>query len=68
MDQELEEGLTSVAAPLHDPDGRVVAAVNVSTSAHRRDPERVEQELVGPLLEAVAGIEAELAVLTAGTR
>ena len=53
---------------MQDRGGEVVAAVNVSTSAHRRDPERVEQELVGPLLEAVAGIEAELAVLTAGTR
>src|SRR5699024_4256110 len=31
VDQELEPGLRSLAAPIRDADGRVVAAVNVST-------------------------------------
>ena len=35
VDQELEEGLRSVAAPIRDRSGRVVAAVNVSTHAAR---------------------------------
>ena len=35
VDQELEEGLRSVAAPIRDRDGRVVAAVNVSAHASR---------------------------------
>ncbi|HCA85834.1 MAG TPA: IclR family transcriptional regulator [Streptomyces sp.] len=32
VDQELEQGLRSIAAPVHDPEGRVVAAVNISTT------------------------------------
>lgn len=63
VDQELEEGLTSVAAPVHDRAGRVVAAVNVSTHSSRRDPARLHPELVEPLLRAARDIEAELAVV-----
>src|SRR6202012_1189260 len=32
-DQGLEEGLRSIAAPIHDADGQVIAAINVSTHA-----------------------------------
>ncbi|MCD4535404.1 helix-turn-helix domain-containing protein [Nocardioides sp. cx-169] len=35
VDQELEAGLCSVAAPVRDASGRVVAALNISTSAVR---------------------------------
>lgn len=66
VDQELEEGLTSVAAPLREPGGRVVAAVNVSTHSNRRPSSSLERELVEPLLAAARGIEAELRV--SGTR
>lgn len=66
VDQELEEGLASVAAPVHDALGRVVAAVNVSTHATRRPPSTLHDALVGPLLEATGAIAAELQVL--GTR
>ncbi len=38
VDQELEDGLMSLAAPIHDPGRRVIAAVNVSTNAGRRTP------------------------------
>lgn len=63
VDQELEEGLASVAAPVRDPSGRVVAAVNVSTHATRRDPAALRADVVGPLLEAAAEIERELTAL-----
>lgn len=66
VDQELEEGLASMAAPLREPSGRVVAAVNVSTHATRRDPATLHAALAEPLLRAAGGIEAELRVL--GTR
>ena len=35
VDQELEEGLRSLAAPIRDRSGTVVAAVNISTQAAR---------------------------------
>ena len=60
VDQELEEGLRSVAAPIHDRDGRVAAAVNVSAHASRATKDVVRKTLLPPLLEAAARIEADL--------
>ncbi|MCC3652135.1 helix-turn-helix domain-containing protein [Streptomyces sp. S07_1.15] len=60
VDQELELGLISVAAPVHDEQGRVVAAINVSTHASRATPESIRQDLVPVLLDTAAGIEADL--------
>ncbi|MBE8522285.1 helix-turn-helix domain-containing protein [Amycolatopsis sp. H6(2020)] len=62
VDQELEEGLRSVAAPIRDRTGQVVAAVNLSTHASRTTAESVEKDLVPPLLETARAIEADLAV------
>ncbi|GLY65983.1 IclR family transcriptional regulator domain-containing protein [Amycolatopsis taiwanensis] len=62
VDQELEEGLRAVAAPIRDRRGRVVAAVNVSTHASRYTRESVREEMVQPLLAAAKRIEADLAV------
>jgi IclR family pca regulon transcriptional regulator len=60
VDQELEDGLRSLAAPVRDGDGRVVAAVNVSTSALRRGLDRVVADLLDPLLDTARRIEADL--------
>lgn len=60
VDQELEEGLRSVAAPIHDRRGTVVAAVNLSTHASRTTAESVERDLVPPLLAAARAIESDL--------
>lgn len=61
VDGELEEGLRSIAAPVRDASGAVVAAVNVST-ARRGDPES-ELERVRPALQrATAAIEADLRI------
>jgi IclR family pca regulon transcriptional regulator len=60
VDQELEEGLRAVAAPIRDRSGRVVAAINVSTHAGRSSLESVRRTLVPPLLAAAARISADL--------
>lgn len=60
VDQELEEGLRSAAAPVHDRSGAVVAAVNLSVSASRTSLEQLEHEFVPPLLETAAQIEQDL--------
>ena len=65
VDQELEEGLRSVAAPIRDRAGRVVAAVNLSAHASRMSTESVRRQLVPPLLATAARIEAELRVASA---
>lgn len=62
VDQELEEGLRSVAAPIRDRTGRVAAAVNVSAHASRSSVEDVRRDLLPPLLAAAARIEADLEI------
>lgn len=61
VDQELEEGLRSIAAPLCDAAGRVVAAVNVSAPVRRGPVEEMVSEFLPPLLRASREIEADLA-------
>ena len=60
VDGELEPGLRSIAAPLHGRDGRVVGALNVSTSATRDSVEHVRDAYLPPLLRTAAAIDAEL--------
>jgi IclR family transcriptional regulator, pca regulon regulatory protein len=60
VDQELEDGLRAVAAPLRDRTGRTIAAVNVSAAASRRSLEAIRRDLVPPLLATAARIEADL--------
>jgi len=62
VDQELEEGLRSVAAPIRDRGGRVVAAVNLSAHASRTSLDAVEGTLLPPLLATAERIEADLRV------
>lgn len=59
VDQELEEGLRSIAAPLRDADGQVVAALNISSPV-RRSVAEVKGELSTSLLEAARAIEADI--------
>lgn len=68
VDQELEEGLRSVAAPVRDHSGTVVAAVNISTHATRQTMDSIRSKLVAPLLAAAGRIERDLAVATPVTR
>ena len=62
VDQELEEGLRSIAAPIRDRTGTVVGAVNVSVQASRASMESMRRELLPPLLAATARIDADLSV------
>ena len=60
VDGELEPGLRSIAAPLHARDGRVIAALNVSTSATRDSVEHLLEAYLPPLLRTARAVDAEL--------
>lgn len=62
VDQELEEGLRSVAAPIRNAESRVVAAANVSAHGSRTSLEAVRRELLPALLATTSRIEADLQV------
>ena len=62
VNQELEEGLISLAAPLVDGGGRTVAALNLSGQANRTNARVVQDTLLPPLLRAAHEISALLAV------
>ncbi len=52
VNQELEEGLCSVAVPLANKAGRTLAALNVSGHASRTTPERMVETILPTLLDA----------------
>lgn len=57
VEQELEEGLSAIAAPVRDRSGRIVAAVNVSTQASGRALTHDELPAAAPaLLRTIAQI------------
>ena len=60
VDEELEEGLRAIAAPIHDSTGAVTAAINVSTHASRLSHEAMLAQVRPALLETAALIEADL--------
>jgi IclR family pca regulon transcriptional regulator len=60
VDQELEEGLVAIAAPVRARGGRVAGAINLSTHIARRSADDL-RELVEPLLTTARAIEADLA-------
>ena len=60
VDEELEQGLRSVAAPVRDISGRVIVAVGMPTHAARRSVESIRGELVPKLLASVKRIELDL--------
>jgi IclR family pca regulon transcriptional regulator len=60
VDQELEDGLRSVAAPIHDRADAVDCAINVSVHASRGTLEDMRRRIVPLLLETAAAIEADL--------
>ena len=62
VDQELEEGLRSVGAPVRTGAGSVVAAINLSTHASRSTIEYMRDELLPALLRTAQAIGRELPV------
>jgi IclR family transcriptional regulator, pca regulon regulatory protein len=60
LDQELEVGVRSVAVPLHDPAGRVFAAMNISTNATRVPTERLLGDYLPLLRKTADAIDEEV--------
>lgn len=58
--QELEDGLVSIAVPIRDRSGAVVAAMNVSANAMRVDPDTLVREVLPHMREAAAQIDEGL--------
>ncbi len=56
VNQELEEGLVSLAAPLTDREGRVVAALNISGQANRTSARTMQDTMLPALLRAAQTI------------
>ena len=61
QDQELEDGVRSVAVPVRDSDGRVVAAINVSAHASRVSLEKLRQVFLPALIASAREIDIDLA-------
>ncbi|WP_128978786.1 IclR family transcriptional regulator domain-containing protein [Streptomyces roseicoloratus] len=68
VDEELEEGLRSIAMPVRDRAGRAVAAVNVALHASRRSAEECVHEVLPELAATITAIEADLHVTERFTR
>jgi IclR family transcriptional regulator, pca regulon regulatory protein len=62
VDQELERGLRSAAAPIRDITGRVIAAANVGALAGRITVATLRRALVPALRRTAEAIERDLAV------
>lgn len=60
VDQELEMGLRSIAAPLRDRDNQAVAALNISTPAFRYDDAEITGTLLPALLRTADAIREDL--------
>jgi IclR family transcriptional regulator, pca regulon regulatory protein len=60
VDQELEEGLRAIAAPIHGAGDTVTAAINVSAHASRVSMAAMRTDLLPALQETARRIEADL--------
>jgi IclR family pca regulon transcriptional regulator len=61
VDQELEDGVCSIGAPIRDRIGRTIAAINVSTHAGRVGLRELRSDFVPALLDASVRISRALA-------
>ena len=61
VDQELEEGLRSIAVPVRDAVGQVVAAINVSAHVSRGSATAIRQDLLPLLRDTAAAVSTDLA-------
>lgn len=59
VDQELELGLRSLAAPIRDGTGAVIAAVNLSVPAATMTPTEMRKRLLRPLLATAEAISRD---------
>jgi len=57
---ECEEGLGCAAAPVHDAEGRVIAAISISAPLSRSSTEQLHTEVAPRLVEAVCDLSRQL--------
>ncbi|WP_064745593.1 IclR family transcriptional regulator domain-containing protein [Pseudonocardia acaciae] len=60
LDQELELGVRSVAVPVRDCDGAVVAAISIGTHTHRVDERALLDEIVPAMRDCAAQLERDV--------
>jgi IclR family pca regulon transcriptional regulator len=60
VDQELEDGLRSLAVPLHDASGAVVAALNISVHASRANMAALRREFLPAARATATAIDSDL--------
>ena len=60
VDQELEQGLRSIAVPVYDASGQVLAALNVSNNAGRVSRTELEQRFLPIMLSSSRELSAQL--------
>jgi IclR family pca regulon transcriptional regulator len=68
VDEELEAGLRSIAVPIRDRTGRVVAALNTATHVAGRTAEEYVRDILPELTTTASDIEADLRVAGRFTR
>jgi IclR family pca regulon transcriptional regulator len=56
VNQELEEGLVSMAAPVVNRAGRIIASINISGQVNRTSPRVMQDTMLAPLREAAQEI------------
>jgi DNA-binding IclR family transcriptional regulator len=61
--EEFEEGLVAIAAPIRDHSGQVIASVSISGPTYRMDSEKLA-EYTTPLLEAARNISGQLGYIS----
>jgi IclR family pca regulon transcriptional regulator len=60
VEEELEEGLRSIAVAVRDRDGSVIAAINVNMHSSRRSAEECVEDILPELRDTAARIEGDL--------
>jgi IclR family pca regulon transcriptional regulator len=62
VNQELEEGLVSIAAPIVNRAGRTIAALNISGQVNRTPPRQMQEAMLPALREAARLVSQRLAL------
>lgn len=60
VEQQLEEGLSSIAAPIRNAEGQVIAAINISAHAGRIGKQTREEVFIPLLLQTANRISSEI--------
>jgi IclR family pca regulon transcriptional regulator len=70
VDEELEDGVTSIAVPVHGPAGDVVASLNIASHTNRESVGARRGETIAALQRTATALTGELRLLggTTGTR